>query len=322
MVGHRASLVNALYQGCKRQPAIRFGFSTKAQGLASFSPKPSFTAITRSGTPYQVTADILLAADGVKSTIRQSLLAALGIQDNVQDTGQAAYRIMLTREQMQHDSELLSLINTERSIYNLSTTQPDVNFAAAASTTYTTKGSKTSMLQVFGDFCPLIRRMLDLVPDGEVCEWKLRGHQPLPTWIQGSVALLGDACHPTLPHLAQGAVQAIEDGAVLGVCLSRIKDTSPETIYGALKCYEETRKQRAETLVEMAASSGRELHLGEGAAKDERDLQFAKLKAARGKGRVPDKWADQDVQKLIYGTDCIAMAEKALALQNHVVAVV
>ncbi|KIX03162.1 uncharacterized protein Z518_06713 [Rhinocladiella mackenziei CBS 650.93] len=336
MVGHRASLVGALFKGCQRESAIRFHFSTRVQELTSFSPKPSFTATPRSGSPYRVSADILLAADGVKSPTREILLSTLGVEDNVQDTGQAAYRIMLTREQMQHDPELLSLINTDRvtrwigaqrhiiaypiankSIYNLSTTQPDVNFADATSATYTTKGSKKSMLQVFGDFCPMIRRMLDLVPEGEVCEWKLRVHAPLPTWVKGSVALLGDACHPTLPHLAQGAAQAIEDGAVLGVCLSALKNTQSETVNAALKCYEGVRKQRAETLVEMAAASGRELHLGEGAAKEERDRQFAKLKAAGGIGTVPDKWADQDVQRLIYGFDCMTVAERTLIEQPN-----
>ena len=41
--------------------------------------------------------------------------------------------------------------------------------------------------------------MLALVPEGEVCEWKLRTHAPLATWVDGAVALVGDACHPTLP---------------------------------------------------------------------------------------------------------------------------
>jgi salicylate hydroxylase len=56
-----------------------------------------------------------------------------------------------------------------------------MNFAAAPSATYTTKGSKSAMLSIFGDFCPKIHRMLDLVPEGEVWEWKLRVHAPVPT---------------------------------------------------------------------------------------------------------------------------------------------
>jgi hypothetical protein len=77
------------------------------------------------------------------------------------------------------------------------------------------------------------------------------------------------------------AAQAIEDGAVIGVVLSRLPDTTPESINKALKVYERVRKGRAEALVNMAAASGRALHLGDGAAKEERDRQFAALRGAR-----------------------------------------
>jgi salicylate hydroxylase len=256
------------------------------------------------------------------------MLQALEETADVKDSGQAAYRIMLTREQMKNDPELIALLDADtvtrwigekkhiiaypihnKQIYNISTAQPDVNFAGAPNSTYTTKGSKTAMMQVYEDFCPMIHRMLDLVPDGEVVEWKLRVHEPLSTWVLDSTALVGDACHPTLPHLAQGAAQAIEDGAVLGVVLDpkRIADCEPSTITKALKIYEKVRKERAEALVELAAENGRSMHLGSGKAKEERDKIFAALKT--GKGPVPDKWADADVQRMIYGVDITAEAE-------------
>jgi len=329
MVGHRYHLANGIYEGCKREKSIKFIFSTVVEKLDSFGPKPSFTAVPRDGrAPYKVEVDILLAADGVKSNVRTEMLRNLGVEADVQDSGQAAYRIMLQRDQMENDPELLELINSDRvtrwigekrhiiaypvadkSIYNISTAQPDDNFAAAPSATYTTKGSKPAMLSVFSDFCPLVQRMLNLVPDGEVCEWKLRVHAPLPTWTQGSVALLGDACHPTLPHLNQGAAQAIEDAGVISVVLSRMPDSSPESISKAFRVYEEVRKQRAETLVAMAAANGKAMQLGDGAAQAERDKQFAALR--NGKGPVPDKWADPDVQRLIYGFDCMKVAEES-----------
>jgi salicylate hydroxylase len=328
MVGHRSSLAGSMFEACKREKAITFHFSVAEEEVESWSPKPTIKVKPRGGEPYLVQADILLAADGLKSRIRDQMLKELNINAQVIDTNQAAYRIMLRREQLEHDPELLELIDGDRvirwigekrhiiaypvsskQIYNLSTAQPDTNFAAAPSATYTTKGSKSEMLKTFSDFCPKIQRMLNLVPDGEVCEWKLRVHSPLPTWVHGSTALVGDACHPTLPHLAQGAAQAIEDAAVLGVVLSRCPDSSPESINKSLRVYQELRKGRAETLVELAAASGRALHLGEGAAKAERDKQFAALKEK--KGAVPDKWADADVQKQIYGHDCMKIAEES-----------
>ncbi len=327
MVGHRSSLAGSIYNGCQQQKAIKFHFSTSAGEIESFSPKPSFTATPKNGSPYKVEADIVLGADGVKSNIRVSMLSKLNATASVIDSGSAAYRIMLTRDEMKHDPELLELISTNRAtrwmgekrsiiaypvsnaqIYNISTSQPDVNFAEGPSSQYTTKGSKKTMLDVYSDFCPLVQRMLSLVPEGEVCEWKLRVHAPLPTWVDGSVALVGDACHPTLPHLAQGAAQAIEDAAVLGVVLSRIPGGSPESINKALRVYELVRKERAETLVEMAAQSGKDLVLGEGAAKEERDRIYAEAKKGGG-GPVPDKWADADVQRRTYGHDCMKVAE-------------
>lgn len=327
MVGHRASLAGGMFRGCQKEKAITFHFATSVGEVTSFGPKPKFIANPRNGEAYEVECDVLLAADGVKSKTREKILSELGVHASVEDTGQAAYRIMLTREQMESDPELKPLIDADsvtrwigekrhiiaypvssKQIYNISTTQPDVNFAGEVSATYTTKGSKSAMLKVFHDFCPMIHRMLDMVPEGEVCEWRLRTHARLPTWVHGSTALVGDACHPTLPHLAQGAAQAIEDAAVLSVVLSKVPDDSPASVNKALKVYESVRKERAYTLVDIAAASGRSLHLGEGKAKEERDKQFEALR--QGKGPVPDKWADADIQRVIYGVDVMKEADE------------
>ena len=303
---HRSALAGGLLNACKREPAITFHFATALESVQSFSPRAVFTVKPRDGEPQTVEADVLLAADGIKSPTRGQLLARLDVESAAEeDTGQAAYRIMLSREQMATDPELLSLLDSDlvvrwigerrhiiaypvsgHSIYNLSSAQPDDNFAAGPSATYTTKGSKEAMLKVFEDFCPLVQKMLQMVPDGEVCEWKLRQHKPLPAWTLGAVALLGDACHPTLPHLSQGAAMAIEDGAVLAEVLSRVSSTPPDgtttngdghgagAIARCLHVYEQLRKERTTMLVEMAAFSGRTLHLGEGKAREERDRQF------------------------------------------------
>ncbi|KAF8918595.1 hypothetical protein CPB85DRAFT_1430296 [Mucidula mucida] len=327
VVGHRASLAGALYAGCKKHPGIQIHFSTTVEVL-SFGPRPKIKVVPRSGKPYEVETDVVIACDGIKSSTRVKLLEVLGVEASVEDSGQASYRIILRREDLQHDPELLALMDSDsatrwigekrhiiaysmssKQLYNISTSQPDVNFAEAPSATYTTKGSKKQMLKVFSDFCPMIQRMLDFVPEGEVCEWKMRVHAPLPTWVHHQVTLVGDACHPTLPHLAQGAAQAIEDAAVLSVVLSMMPDCSPETINKTLRVYQMLRKERTDTLVALAAASGRRLHLGEGAAREERDKQFAAF-MEKQRGEVPDKWADADVQKMINGHDCMQDARE------------
>jgi salicylate hydroxylase len=134
---------------------------------------------------------------------------------------------------------------------------------------------------------------------------------PLPTWTHGTVALLGDACHPSLPHLNQGAAMAIEDAAALAEILARAPDASPETISRCLRVYELVRKERTTHLVELAALTGRILHLGEGEAKKERDRQFAEAKAKGGKAPLPDKWASPEVQEMIFTHDCMKVAAES-----------
>ncbi|KAF5524386.1 FAD-dependent monooxygenase OpS4 [Colletotrichum aenigma] len=325
--GHRSSLAGRMYDACRKETAITFHFATSLVSVDSFDPKPKFTVQPRDGEAYSVEADVLLACDGIKSIVRTELLESIGEKGEEEDTGQAAYRIMLTREQMADDPELLALLDSDdvvrwigekrhiiaypvssHTIYNLSTTQPDSNFAASTNATYTTKGSKTAMLNVFHDFCPLVHRMLNLVPDGQVCEWRLRMHKPLPSWVHsaGPVALLGDACHPTLPHLSQGAAMAIEDGSVVAEVLARAPDTSPATLRKCLKAYELSRRDWCSQLVNMAFLSGKQLHLGEGKAKEERDRMFKEKKG----GTVPDKWASPEVQKMIYSNDCVANIQR------------
>jgi len=322
--GHRSSLAGGIYNACLKEPSIHFHFATQLVQVDSFGPKPTITVKPRESEPYQVTADVLLASDGIKSITRtQMLKEALDATSEEEDTGQAAYRIMLKRSEMQHDPEMLALLDSDtvvrwigerrhiiaypvsnKQIYNISTAHPDTNFASATNATYTTRALKSDMLKVFETFCPLVHRMLDLVPEGEVCEWKLRVHKELPTWVHGSVALVGDACHATLPHLSQGAAMAIEDGAVLAECVSRIPadQLNSEGIHKALRVYETLRKPYTTALVNMATHSGRVLHLGEGKAKEERDRLFRE----NGKsGSVPDKWASPDVQKMIYSGDCV-----------------
>ncbi|KAI1769502.1 FAD/NAD(P)-binding domain-containing protein [Hypoxylon sp. FL1150] len=323
--GHRASLAGGLYEGCKKESAVTFHFSSSLVGVTSFGPdKTVFTVQPRNGEAYEVETDVLLGADGIKSAVRTSLLRALDISADVEDTGQAAYRIMLNRSQMEHDPELLELLDADcalrwigekrhivaypisnKTIYNISTCQPDVNFAAAPGATYTTRGSKPAMLKVYADFGPTVQKMLNMVPEGEVCEWKLRSHAPLDTWVLGAVALVGDACHPTLPHLSQGAAMAIEDAAVLAEVVSRTPGSGSDRVAlsKAIKVYELLRKDRTTLLVDLAASSARTLHLGEGKAKEERDKAF--LNAKKRGTPIPDKWASPEVQHMIYSYDCV-----------------
>ena len=87
-------------------------------------------------------------------------------------------------------------------------------------------------------------------------KWALLGREPLPHWSSARVSLLGDACHPTLPMLAQGANMAIEDGCVLARCLD---GTGPD-LPAALARYEGARHDRTARIVRGSAENARRFH--------------------------------------------------------------
>ena len=89
--------------------------------------------------------------------------------------------------------------------------------------------------------------------------WGLFDHAPLPRWVRGRVALLGDACHPMLPFLAQGATMALEDAWVLAQAL----DTADDLDRG-LAAYAAVRRPRATRTQRAAARGGRLYHLRPG----------------------------------------------------------
>lgn len=85
--------------------------------------------------------------------------------------------------------------------------------------------------------------------------WALMARPPLPRWSEGRVTLLGDACHPTLPFLAQGAAMAVEDGFVLGRAIDEVADL-PE----ALRRYEAVRLERTGEIVRKSTENGQRFH--------------------------------------------------------------
>lgn len=92
----------------------------------------------------------------------------------------------------------------------------------ATEESWKSKGDKREMVEFYQSWNMQVQKLIDCVPEDQVYEWKLCDHAPLSSWVEGNVALMGDAAHPMLPYVAQGAAQAAEDGAVLAVCLSMI----------------------------------------------------------------------------------------------------
>jgi salicylate hydroxylase len=121
---------------------------------------------------------------------------------------------------------------------------------------WTSLGGKSDILADFKGWHPIIQRILESGDDGEYYKWALRALPPLEHWSQGRATLLGDACHPMLPFMAQGAVMAIEDAWVLAEQLAR----NPQDLPGALSRYEALRKPRATRVQSASRRNGKLYH--------------------------------------------------------------
>lgn len=122
-------------------------------------------------------------------------------------------------------------------------------------------------------FAPPLRRLLE-AGDGWR-KWSLYAAAPLDRWTTGRVVLLGDAAHPILPFLAQGAVLALEDAATIADCLVTESDTA-----AALERYAAARRPRTKRVAAAAARNGRIYHLG-GAMALARDATLSGIRPAR-----------------------------------------
>ena len=109
------------------------------------------------------------------------------------------------------------------------------------------EGSVEEMRKLFTGWDPVLTRFLDHV--SSVDKWKLMHREEVKSWTndKGNFVLIGDSCHPMLPYLAQGANSSLEDGAVLGRLLTRVR--SKDQLPHAIQAYEQLRKSRSEAIV-------------------------------------------------------------------------
>jgi 2-polyprenyl-6-methoxyphenol hydroxylase-like FAD-dependent oxidoreductase len=120
---------------------------------------------------------------------------------------------------------------------------------------WSTRGSAEE--EAASDFAGWHNDVHDLIRNAPALfKWALMVREPMERWTMGPVTLLGDACHPTLPMLAQGAVMAIEDGFILARCLERW----PDDIAAALLRYEGARLERTRNMVLGSAANAERFH--------------------------------------------------------------
>jgi salicylate hydroxylase/6-hydroxynicotinate 3-monooxygenase len=202
------------------------------------------------------TADAVIGADGVHSVVREALLGA----EQPHFTGRVAYRAVFPTRLLHGqevdpcvkwwgpDRHIVSYFtNPRRDELYFVTSTPEPDFAVES---WSAKGDLDVLRKAYAGFHPQVRAILDACPD--VHKWALVVRDPLPRWVEGAIALLGDACHPMTPYMAQGAATALEDAAVLSRCLAGV---DPDGVADALRRYEATRKPRTSTIQQTSAQN-------------------------------------------------------------------
>ena len=198
-------------------------------------------------------ADLAIGADGVHSIVRESLWGA----EAPRFTGRVAYRTTFPAALMNGATIdgsakwwgpdrhiVMYYVTPQRDEIYFVTSTPEPDFQVES---WSAKGDLETLRDAYKDFHQQVRTVLEACPD--VHKWALFERDPMPQWRKGKVTLLGDACHPMTPYMAQGAATAIEDAAVIARCLDGIGRADIEA---ALQAYEEHRKPRTARIQQIS----------------------------------------------------------------------
>ena len=218
----------------------------------------------------RITSDIVVGADGIHSTVRQLLFGT----EEPSFSGCVAYRGLVPAERIA-DLELARgsqiwlgpgghvvhyFVSAGRLLNFVCWTEHDIWNRED----WTDRATIERALVAFEGWHPQIRR---IISEADTCFiWALFDRDPLPRWSAGRATLLGDACHPMYPFMAQGAAQSIEDGASLTALLAQGRDPV-ET----LQRYEQIRLPRVTRLQQMSRANKHRYHMPDGPEQQERD---------------------------------------------------
>lgn len=251
---HRADLLAALAAGAA-EAGVELRLGARVEGLAEAGDRVEL-ALAGGG---RVAASLAIAADGVRSPTRAALFGGLAPRF----TRHVAWRGLVPAGRlaapparaatvfMGPRRHLVAYPLRGGALWNVVGVEERDAWTEEG---WSAPGDPAAMRAAFAGWAAPAR---DLLAGVESCFlWGLFDHPPLAAWVRGRVALLGDACHPMTPFLAQGATMALEDAWVLAASLAVAEDAP-----AGLAAYEDRRVARATRVQRAAARSGRVYHL-------------------------------------------------------------
>lgn len=266
---HRADMLDVLSQSLP--DSVRVTLNSRCVGARTEGD----AAVARFTDGTEVRGDVVIGADGIHSAVRESLFGP----DAPRFTGKVCYRSVIPVSALPDGEDLrdgggslgphgtIVIYGVRRGeLINVVCHHDDENYRHES---WIAECDTAELLDVYRRWSDRLRR---LFAAGDTWyKWALYDRDPIPQWTQGRVSVLGDAAHPMLPYLGQGACQALEDGVVLAQALERCQDDLP----AGLQLYERVRRPRASQVVLTARSRGVDNHLVSSVAQWKRDVKIA-----------------------------------------------
>jgi len=265
LVVHRADLQRALLESIARETGVRLQTGAAVAGFASGSEGVA-VAVKQGAVRLKTAGDCLIGADGVRSFVRQRLGA-----DSARFSSRTAWRATVDAArvpaELRRDETTLWLGRKAHLVHYPLRGGAIVNVVAIVDEDFCPNGAdiwsnpgEPGFLEArFSGWAEPARKLLHAAPDWR--KWPLFDCNPIANWVAGRVALMGDAAHPMLPFLAQGAAQAIEDAGALGEVLAR-----GQNVEASLRAYLEARHARATRVQRESRRQAKIYHLAGPAA--------------------------------------------------------
>ncbi|MEZ5596886.1 MAG: FAD-dependent monooxygenase [Pseudomonadales bacterium] len=237
---HRADLIGVLLAACRRRGNISLHADSPVERVVAHQQGVTLRV---KGRDWQ--GDVLVGADGIRSVVREHLFGA----EAPVFTGNVAWRGLVPASRL--PAGLVRPVATawwgprKHFVHYFVRRGELVNCVCVVEKqgweveSWSARGEHAELKADFRGWHRTVRELIANMDPDACFKWALYDRPPMPRWTEGHATLLGDACHPTLPFMAQGAAMAIEDAAVLAACLARAT-----AIPAALERYEALRRER------------------------------------------------------------------------------
>jgi 2-polyprenyl-6-methoxyphenol hydroxylase-like FAD-dependent oxidoreductase len=251
---HRADIHTSLLEGAKAYGNIETLTGTRIVRVEQGGD--TVTVFDQHGVAH--TGQALIGADGVKSVVREQYVG-----DPARVSGHVVYRAVVEKKDFPADLQWNAASIWVGPNYHL------VHYPLRGGEQYNVvvtfhsreqeewgvrEGSREEVLSYYEGCCAKARQLIELPQSWK--RWATADREPIGQWTFGRATLLGDAAHPTLQYIAQGACMALEDAVTLGEALKRCDHDWPQ----ALQLYERSRIARTARVVLSAREMGRIFH--------------------------------------------------------------